>query len=225
MFTLEDKNITCELARQWLHLRRTQELAKLKAQVAAKQAAELAASNDLAPPRFGVGSSPSNATPAPAPAPTQSQQQGLWFDVAPSARTQAFQQGRWFTDLNEDEDLSADDCTELDLDDDSEQLFSNRRRVHDMNHFGSDFGQPAKDREDNSTINLDSESIEFQCTPPPAQRRRLSIDPHNLHAGHSHFRTSVVRQEYANMPSSQQSNAPSCNAFTPQPNWLQGLGA
>ena len=31
LFTLEDKLITCDLARQWLHLRRTQELAKLKA--------------------------------------------------------------------------------------------------------------------------------------------------------------------------------------------------
>jgi hypothetical protein len=31
LFTLEDKNITCDLARQWLHLRMTQELAKLKA--------------------------------------------------------------------------------------------------------------------------------------------------------------------------------------------------
>ena len=228
LFTLEDKNITCELAKQWLHLRRTQELAKLKAQVAAEQAAELAALNDPAPapPRFGVSSSPGVATPAPAPAPTQSQHnQGLGFDAAPSARSQAFQQGRVFTDLNEDEDLSADDCAELDLPDDSSDLFSDRRRVQDLNHFGSDFGQPAEDREDNSTINLDSESTEFHCTPPPAQRRRLSIDPHSLHAGHSQFRTSGIRVDYANMQSSQQSTAPSYNAFNPQPNWLQGLGA
>ena len=46
LFTLKDRLITCDLARQWLHLRRTQELAKLKAEVAA----EAAASNVAAPP-------------------------------------------------------------------------------------------------------------------------------------------------------------------------------
>ena len=69
LFTLEDKNIICDLARQWLHLRRTQKLAKLKAQVAA--------SNVPPPPRVGVCSSPNNTSPAHAPAPTQTQHQGL----------------------------------------------------------------------------------------------------------------------------------------------------
>jgi hypothetical protein len=71
LFTLEDKNITCDLARQWLHLRRTQELAKLKAQVVAEQAAEVAASNEPAPPRVGVCSSPNNPTSTPAPIQSQ----------------------------------------------------------------------------------------------------------------------------------------------------------
>ena len=96
LFTLEDKNITCDLARQWLHLRRTQELAKLKAQIAAK----VAASNEPAPPRFGVCSN----TPV-APAPTQ---------------------GLGLRDLNEYDD---DDCAELDCEDDSSDFFADRRRV------------------------------------------------------------------------------------------------
>ena len=64
LFTLEDKFITCDLARQWLRLRKTQELAKLKAKVAADAAAEVAASNVPAPPPVGVYSSPSNKTPS-----------------------------------------------------------------------------------------------------------------------------------------------------------------
>jgi hypothetical protein len=76
LFTLEDRLITCDLARQWLHLRRTQELEKLKAEVAADVAAEVAASNVPPPPLAGVCSSPANRTPSsstpPSPAPAPS---------------------------------------------------------------------------------------------------------------------------------------------------------
>lgn len=232
LFTLEDKLITCDLARQWLHLRRTQELAKLKAEVAAEQAAEVAASNVPAPPRVGVCSSPSNVTPTPAPAPppapAATHGRGLVFSDAP-ATTQTHHQGVGFRDLNEDEDddVDADDCVELDCEEDSFDLFGDRRRVADLNSFGNGFGQSASDREEDTTINLDSQVSEFQVTPPPSQRRRLSIDPHDIHAAHVQFWTSGIREEYANrLQSSQQVHTPSShNSFTPQSTWLQGLGA
>ena len=68
------------------------------------------------------------------------------------------------------------------------------RSKADLNSFGSDFGQSASDREEDTTINLDSESTEFQITPPSSQRRRLSIDPHDIHVNHVQFWTSRIRQ-------------------------------
>ena len=66
LFTLEDKLITCDIARQWLHLRRTQELAKLKAEVAAEAAIDLVASKLPAPPLVGLCSSPPSNSPTSA---------------------------------------------------------------------------------------------------------------------------------------------------------------
>jgi hypothetical protein len=154
LFTLEDKLITCDLARQWLRLRRTQELAKLKA--------EVAASNVPAHPVVGVCSSPSNMTPlcdrqtppsispSISPAPALTQHQGLGF-----------------RDLNDDvvDVVNDDDCAELDCDDESSDVFGDRgydvvllrdkRRVADLNCFGNDFAQAASDREEDTTIILD----------------------------------------------------------------------
>ena len=115
LLTLEDQLITRDLARQWFRLRKTQELAKLKA--------EVVASNVPAPPPVGVCSSHSNKTllcdqqtpssislaPAPAPAPKQHQGLGL-------------------ADLNVGvvDVVNDDDCAELDCDDESIGVFGNR---------------------------------------------------------------------------------------------------
>ena len=96
LFTLEDKLITCDLARQWLLLHRTQELAKLKAEVAADVVIVFVASNVPAPPPPKVCCSPSEAPPSCAPA--------LEF------------QGLGFASLNVDVVDDDDDC-ELDCDD------------------------------------------------------------------------------------------------------------
>ena len=74
-------------------------------------------------PRVGVCSSPSNVTPscvqtpssspAPAPPPAPTHGQGLVFRDAP-ATTQTHHQWLRFRDLNEDDDVDADDCAELD---------------------------------------------------------------------------------------------------------------
>ena len=143
------------------------------------------------------------------------------------ATTQTHHQGLGFRDLNEDDDADADDCAELDCEEDSSDLFGDSRRVADLNSFGNDFGQSASDHEEDTTINLVSEVSEFQVTPPPSQRRRLSIDPHDIHAAHVQFWTSGIREDYANrLQSSQQVHTPSShNSFTPQSTWLQGLGA
>ena len=127
--------------------------------------------------------------------------------------------------MNEDDD--ADDCAELDCEDDSSDLFGDRRRVADLNAFGNDFGQSTSDREEDSTIILDSQTYDFEINPPPSQRRRLSCDPHDMHANHVQFWTSRIREEFANRHvSSQQIHTPSAhNSYTPQPSWLQGLGS
>ena len=216
LFTLEDRLITCDLARQWLHLRRTQELAKLKAEVAA----EAAASSVAAPPLVGVCSSPGNKTPsceqqtppmsasiscppAPAPAPTQTQDQGIRF-----------------RDLNHvADDVDDDDCAELDDEDDAfldrgyeAVSLTDRRRVYD--------------REEDNTIIMDSEASEFQINPPPSQRRRLSIDPHDMHAAHVQFWNSGIREDYDNrhMFSQPAQNPSPHNSHTVQ-SWLQGARA
>jgi hypothetical protein len=228
LFTLEDRLITCDIARQWLQLRRTQELAKLKAVVAAEQAAELAASNRPAPPLVGVCSSPPPrspapahvAAPAPAPAATPTQHQGLGFrdlnDVAADA-------------------LDSDDCAELDCEDESTDVFgdngfdvlpfSDRRRVADLNSFGNDYTQAASDQEEDTTISLDSEVSEFHINPPPSQRRRLSIDPHDMHVAHVQFWNFGIREDYANRHIfSQQSHTPSPhNSFALQSPWSKGV--
>ena len=182
LFTLEDRLITSDLARQWLHLRRTQELAKLKA--------EVVASNAPAPPLVRVFSSPGNTTPsceqqtppisasispppAPAPAPTQTHHQGLG--------TQTQHQGLGFKDLNHVVDAADaannDDCAELDDEDDvfldsgyEVVLLTDMRMVSDHNSFGNDFSQAASDREEDTIIILDSKVSEFQINPPPSQR-------------------------------------------------------
>ena len=242
LFTLEDKLITCDIARQWLHLRRTQELAKLKAEVAAEAAAELAASNLAAPPLVGVCSSPPSishalapatpavavaaAAPTPAPAPTPPQHQGLGFR---NSNNVAAEVGLGYRDLNNvDVDPGDDDgCAELDSDGESDDFFGDRRRVADLNSFHNDFSQAASDREEDTTINLDSEVSEFQINPPPSQRRRISIDPHDMHAAHVQFWNSGIREDYANRHIfSQQSHIPSPhNSYPIQSTWLQGARA
>jgi hypothetical protein len=257
--------ITCDIARQWLHLRRTQELAKLKGEVAA----ELAASNMPAPPLVGVCSSPPSISPAPAqaPAPTAApapaHRQGLGFRnfnhvvvaAAPApAPTPADRQGLGFRnfnnvaadvglgfrDLNNVADVDADaddDCAELDSEGESSDVFefrefdanplNDRGRVVDLNSFGNDFSQAASNREEDSTILLDSEVSEFQINPPPSQHCRLSIDPHDMHAAHVQFWNSGIREDYANRHIfSQQSHTPSPhNSATLQSPWLQGARA
>jgi hypothetical protein len=255
LFTLEDRLITCDIARQWFHLRMTQELAKLKG--------EFVASNMPTPPLVGVCSSPPPISPAPAPvaahapahvvahapahvaahapaaapvpdvapapAPTPTQHQGLG--------TQTPYQGLGFRDLNHVADApdagDDDDCAELDDEDD---VFLDReyevvsltdmRRVSDLNSFRNDFSQAASDREEDTTIILDSEVSEFHINPPPSQRRRLSVDPHDMHAAHVGFWNSRIREDYANRHIfSQPAHIPSPhNSYTIQ-SWLQGARA
>jgi hypothetical protein len=245
LFTLEDRLITCDLARQWLHLRRTQELAKLKAEVAADAAAEVATCNLPPPPLAGVCSSPANRTPstsnppspapalspapapAPAPAPTPAPTATTTQHQAPTTTaTQHQQQGFGFRVLNSDADADGDedDCAELDLDDESQDIFTDPRyNVQELRDrrrtFGLDFAQAASDREDDTTIILDS-----QANPPPSQRRRLTIDPHEMHANHQQFWNSGIRDEYANRHIfSQHSHSPSPhNSYSIRSPWLQG---
>jgi hypothetical protein len=237
LFTLEDRLITCDIARQWLHLRRTQELAKLKAEVAADATTELAASNLPAPPLVGVCSSPPPISPAPAPvvAPAPAPV------AAPApAPTPIQHQGLGFRDLNHVVDVADapdagddDDCAELDDEDD---VFLDReyevvsltdmRRVSDLNSFRNDFSQAASDREEDTTIILDSEVSEFHINHPPSQRRRLSVDPHDMHAAHVGFWNSRIREDYANRHIfSQPAHIPSPhNSYTVQ-SWLQSARA
>jgi hypothetical protein len=127
--------------------------------------------------------------------------------------------------LNSDADAASDedDYAELDCDDESQDIFGdpryNLQELRDRRRtFGLDFAQPASDREDDTTI-LDSEA-----NPPPSQRRRLSIDPHEMHAAHVQFWNSGIREDYANRHIfSQQSHSPSPhNSYSNQSPWLQG---
>jgi hypothetical protein len=234
LFTLEDRLITCDIAREWLHLCRTQELAKLKAEVVADAAADVAASNLPPPPLAGVCSSPANRTPlssnppspAPAPSPAPTAPAPAPAPAPTATATQHQQQGLGFRDLNSDADVDGDedDCAELDLDDESQDIFTDRRyNVQDLmdrrRTYGLDFAQAASDREDDTTIILDS-----QANPPPSQRRRLSIDPHEMHANHVQFWTSGIREDYANRHVfSQQSHSSSPHISYSNPShWLQG---
>ena len=168
----------------------------------------------------GVCSSPGNTTssceqqtppisalisppPDPAPAPTQTQDQGIGF-----------------RDLNHvADDVDDDDCAELDDEDDAfldrgyeAVSLTDMRRVYD--------------REEDATIILDSEASESQINPPPSQRQRLSIDPHDMHAAHIQFWNSEIREDYANRHIfSQPAHIPSPhNSHTVQ-SWLQGARA
>ena len=98
--------------------------------------------------------------------------------------------------MNEDDD--ADDCAELDCEDDSSDLFGDRTRVAYLNAFGNDFGQSTSDREEDSTIILDSQTYDFEINFLPSQRRRFSCDPHDMHSNHIQFWTSGIREEFAN---------------------------
>ena len=101
-----------------------------------------------------------------------------------------------------------------------------RKKVDDVNSFGNDFDQAASDREEDNTIILDSKLNDFQINPPPSQRRRLSIDPHDMHAAHVQFWNSGIREDYANRHIfSQPAHIPSPhNSHTVQ-SWLQGARA
>ena len=125
--------------------------------------------------------------------------------------------------MNEDDDVDADDCAELDCEDDSSDLFEDMRRVADLNAFGNDFGQLISDREEDTTIILDSQITDFEINPPPSQRRRFSCDPHDMHAAHVQFWTSGIREEYI---SSQQPHISfPHSSYTSQSTWLQGARA
>ena len=102
-----------------------------------------------------------------------------------------------------------------------------RRKVDDVNSFGDDFDQAASDREEDNTIILDSKLSDFQINPLPSQRRRLSIDPHDMHVAHVQFWNSGIREDYAHRHIfSQQSHTPSPhNSYTLQSPWLQGARA
>jgi hypothetical protein len=127
------------------------------------------------------------------------------------------------------------DCAELD---DKDDVFldreyevvslTDRRRSSDLNFFGNDFSQAASDREEDldTTIILDSEVSEFHINPPPSQRRRLSIDPYDMHAAHIGFWNSGIWEDYANRHIfSQPAHNPSPhNSYTVQ-SWLQGARA
>jgi hypothetical protein len=121
--------------------------------------------------------------------------------------------------LNEDND--ADDCAELDCEDDSSEFFADRRRVADLNAFGNDFGQPASDRDEDTTTILDSQPNDFAINPPPSQRRRLSADPHEIFG---QFWTPGIRERYApRQISPQHPHTPSPHiTYTSQSTWLQG---
>jgi len=69
------------------------------------------------------------------------------------------------------------DCAKLDDEDDvlldreyEVVSLTDMRRVSDLNSFGNDFSQAASDREEDTTIILDSEVSEFHINPPPSQR-------------------------------------------------------
>jgi hypothetical protein len=129
-----------------------------------------------------------------------------------------------------------DDCAELNDEDESSDVLldrgyevvslTDRRRVFDLNSFGNDFSQATSDREEDTTIILDSEVSEFQINLPPSQRRHLSIDPHDMHAVHVQFWNSGIREDYANRHIfSQPAHIPSPhNSYTIQ-SWLQGARA
>lgn len=117
------------MARQWLLLRKTQELANMKAKVVADADVALVASNVHAPPPPGVCCSPSEAPPSCAPAP-ELQELG-------------------FADLNADAtNDDDDDCAELECDDDDVvplETLSSGWRGADIRDFGNNFAQAALD--------------------------------------------------------------------------------
>ena len=71
---MEDKQITCDLARQWLRLNKSQKLAKLNAKVVVDAVVACATSNVLAPPPPKICLSP---TKVPLPCTTAPKLQGL----------------------------------------------------------------------------------------------------------------------------------------------------
>ena len=153
--------ITCDLARQWLKLRRTQELAKLKAEVSANAVTEVAASNAPTPPLVGVCSSPDNRTPpistgishpisvSISPPRGASRSPPISTSRSPPpvpapTPTQSQQQGLRFRNLNDvadlDDAIDKDDCAKLDCEDDySVVSLADSRRMADLNSFGNDF--------------------------------------------------------------------------------------
>jgi hypothetical protein len=133
---------------------------------------------------------------------------------------------------NADDVVNDDDCAELDCDDESFDVFGDhgydvvslrdKRSVADLNFFGNDFAQSTSDREEDTTIILDSEMNDFQINPPPSQRRRVSIDPHDMHVAHVQFWNFGICKDYSNKHIfSQQPHIPSPhNSYTLQSPWL-----
>ena len=96
-------------------------------------------------------------------------------------------------------DAAADDdnCAKLDRDDADElidifgdcrhdtvstHLLRDMRKANDLTQL-----EATSAREEDTTNNINLEVSDFQFNPPPSQRRRLSIDPHEIHYAHVQF--------------------------------------
>ena len=117
------------------------------------------------------------------------------------------------------DDVDDDDCAELD--DENDVLLDRGYKVVSL----TDMMRVFYCNED-TTIIMDSEVSEFQINSLPSQRRRLSIDLHDMHVDHVQFWNSRIREDYVNRHIfSQHAHIPSPhNSYTVQ-SWLQGARA
>ena len=146
--------------------------------------------------------------------------------------TNATSEGLGFADLNVEASVDEDDdCAELDVEsahedeDQGGEAISNVapsiplqtpaadnlnlgkniwRHQDDLVIFGDDFSQPTSDRDEGHYSVGDTNVSYFHFIPPLSQRRRVSIDPHEMHASHVIFWNSSIREEFANRHSHSQ---------------------
>ena len=196
---------------------------QIRAEVANDAATALAASTTLAPTRFGISRSLANRPPSCTPPPVHA--------LALSQQMEGSEFADVNVEASSDED---DDYAQLDTDsghgdkDQGGEAISNitpspaslplqtpmlenpnlsrnnRRREDDRVCFGEDFSQSASDRDDEAYNVGDRDVSSFYITPPPSQRRGVSIDPHEMHASHVMFWNSGIREEFANRHSHSQ---------------------